>query len=161
LHDTDPGISTSAERMLREASRRGFDRTSRQLIVADGAAWIWNLVCEPYSIQILGRYHAKKHLAEAGLAIWGPDPATDIARTWLPQRYEELDAGDVDALIRAFSRHADFCPEARLCCGYLATHRHRVRYPDFHALGLCTSGGVLEAGCRVAVAQRLKRSGMH
>jgi hypothetical protein len=40
-------------------------------------------------------------------------------------------------------------------------NRRRMRYPNFHRRGLCTSTGVLEAGCRVVVATRLKRSGMH
>jgi hypothetical protein len=163
LHDRDPGISAFAERVLRETRRRDFDRAQRRVILADGAAWIWNLASEhfPDAIQILDRYHAKQHLAEASRAIWGPEPGTELAQGWLPIRYQELDAGDVDALIAAYSRHATSCPEARLCAEYLATHRHRMRYPEFHALGLCTSSGVLEAGCRVAVAQRLKRSGMH
>jgi hypothetical protein len=163
LHDSDPGISAFAERVCREAKRRGFNRIPQQVVVADGAAWIWNLVSEhfPDAIQILDRYHAKQHLAEASRAIWGPGPGTELAQAWLPQRYQELEAGNLDDLIAAYSRHADDCPEARLCAEYLATHRHRMRYPAFHALGLCTTSGVLEAGCRVAVAQRLKRSGMH
>jgi hypothetical protein len=36
-----------------------------------------------------------------------------------------------------------------------------MRYPKFHAQGLRTSTGVLEAGCKVAIGTRLKRSGMH
>ena len=36
-----------------------------------------------------------------------------------------------------------------------------MRYPKFHAQGLCTSTGVLEAGCKVVVGTRLKRTGMH
>jgi hypothetical protein len=36
-----------------------------------------------------------------------------------------------------------------------------MRYPRFHRRGLCTSTGVLEAGCKVVVATRLKRAGMH
>ncbi len=35
-----------------------------------------------------------------------------------------------------------------------------MRYPKFHAQGLCTSTGVLEAGCKVAIGTRLKRAGM-
>lgn len=35
-----------------------------------------------------------------------------------------------------------------------------MRYPKFHAQGLCTSTGVLEAGCEVAIGTRLKRTGM-
>ncbi len=36
-----------------------------------------------------------------------------------------------------------------------------MRYPEFHAQGLCTSTGVVEAGCKVAIGTRLKRTGMH
>ena len=32
---------------------------------------------------------------------------------------------------------------------------------EFHAQGLCTSTGVVEAGCKVAIGTRLKRAGMH
>ena len=34
-------------------------------------------------------------------------------------------------------------------------------YPRFHDQGLCTSSGVVEAGCKVAIGTRLKRAGMH
>jgi hypothetical protein len=36
-----------------------------------------------------------------------------------------------------------------------------MRYPEFHQAGLCTSTGVVEAGCKVAIGTRLKRAGMH
>ena len=36
-----------------------------------------------------------------------------------------------------------------------------MSYSDFHAQGLCTSTGVVEAGCKVAIGTRLKRAGMH
>jgi hypothetical protein len=36
-----------------------------------------------------------------------------------------------------------------------------TRYPQFEAEGLCTSSGVVEAGCKLAVDTRLKRAGMH
>jgi hypothetical protein len=39
-------------------------------------------------------------------------------------------------------------------------YQHRMRNAEFHAQGLCTSTGVVEAGCKVAIGTRLKRSGM-
>jgi hypothetical protein len=36
-----------------------------------------------------------------------------------------------------------------------------MRYPTFRAQGLCVSSGVVEAGCKVAIGTRLKRTGMH
>ena len=40
-------------------------------------------------------------------------------------------------------------------------NRERMRYPEFRAAGLCTSTGVVEAGCKVAIGTRCKRAGMH
>jgi len=57
--------------------------------------------------------------------------------------------------------HATTNPEAAKCVGYLTRNRHRMRYPEFRARGLCVSTGVVEAGCKTAIGARLKRSGMH
>ena len=39
--------------------------------------------------------------------------------------------------------------------------RDRMRYGDFRRQGLFVGSGVLEAGCRTVIGQRLKQSGMH
>jgi hypothetical protein len=36
-----------------------------------------------------------------------------------------------------------------------------MRYSKFHEQGLCTSTGVLEAGCKVVIGTRLKLTGAH
>jgi hypothetical protein len=36
-----------------------------------------------------------------------------------------------------------------------------MRYLKFRAQGLCTSTGVVEAGCKTAIGTRCKRAGMH
>ena len=51
--------------------------------------------------------------------------------------------------------------EVRKCLHYIIRNRHRMRYSRFRLLGLCTSSGVVEAGCKVAIGTRLKRAGMH
>ena len=43
----------------------------------------------------------------------------------------------------------------------LRNNRDRMRYPEFHDQGLCTSTGVVGAGCKVVIGTRLKRAGMH
>ena len=37
----------------------------------------------------------------------------------------------------------------------------RKCYPRFRKMGLCTSSGVVEAGCKVAITTRPKRAGVH
>ena len=92
-------------------------------------------------------------------AIWGPDSAH--GREWAAERHVELDRGALKTLARALGTFAARAPEARRCIDYIARNRHRMRYPKFHHQGLCTSTGVLEAGCKVVVATWLKRAGVH
>ena len=76
-------------------------------------------------------------------------------------RHGELDAGDLDAVLGALRTHAAATAEARKCVDYLERNRARMRYPEFRAAGLCTSTGVVEAGCKVVIGTRCKRAGMH
>ena len=64
--DNSPNRSDFAERVLREATRRGFTEASRCVVLGDGAAWIWNTAREllPQATQILDRFHAKEAYTE-------------------------------------------------------------------------------------------------
>ncbi len=159
--DTDPNPSPFAHRVLRETKRRRFHEAERQVILGDGAPWIWNLADEhfPGTVQIVDIFHAKGHLFEVAKALYGP--GTDLAAQWGKQRRDELDQGRINALLDALRVHAETCEEARKCIDSIARNRHRMHYPTFRATGLCVSTGVVEAGCRTIVGTRLKRSGMH
>jgi hypothetical protein len=159
--DTDTTPAAFAQRVLREAIRRGFARAARQVVLGDGAAWIWNLADEylPHAIQIVDRFHVKQHLSEVAKAVYGA--GSDLAAQWARQRHAELDAGQLDHLIAALTLHAKSCQAAEQCIDYLQHNRARMRYHAFRAQGLCTSTGVVEAGCKVAIGTRLKRAGMH
>ena len=159
--DTEATPSAFAARVAREATRRGFDHAARRAVLGDGAKWIWHLADEhfPEAVQIVDRFHAKQHLSDVGKAIYGP--TSDLGRAWSKTRHAELDEGDTDALVAALTIHAVANEEARKCLGYVEDNRHRMRYAAFRAAGLCTSTGVVEAGCNVAIGTRCKRAGMH
>ena len=159
--DTDEVPSEFAARVQREATRRGFDTAARRAVLGDGAKWIWNLADQhfPDAIQIVDRFHAKQHLSDVGKAIYGA--TSDLAKEWARNRHEQLDAGQIEALLLALRTHSPANEEARNCIKYIESNRHRMRYPEFRAAGLCTSTGVVEAGCKVAIGTRCKRSGMH
>jgi hypothetical protein len=159
--DTDPHRSEFTERVLRELTRRRFTQAERTGAVADLAPWIWNTTREllPTTLQIADRYHVKEHLSNLAKALYGP--GSEPAKTWTRRRYEELDSGRFADLLRAVRHHADRHEEARKCFQYLHHNRERMRYPKFEAEGLCTSSGVIEAGCKNVIGARLKRTGMH
>ena len=158
--DTCLKRSEFAERVLREATRRDFTNASRCVVLGDGSAWIWNTAKElfPQAIQILDRFHAKEHLSQVGKAIYGD---SESGKEWIQQRYDELDEGRMQSLLKALDRHAPQYEEARECADYIRHNRDRMRYPEFHQQGLCTATGVVEAGCKVVIGTRLKRAGMH
>ena len=159
--NSDEARCEFGERVDREARRRGFDRAPRRVVLGDGAVWIWNLADElfPRAVQIVDLYHAKGHLSDVAKAIYGA--GSELAAQWAKRRHDELDDGKLDALLAALRTHAKINDEARKCVDYIDRNRDRMRYPEFRALGLCTSTGVVEAGCKVAIGTRLKRTGMH
>ena len=159
--DTDATPSEFAARVEREATRRGFDRAARQAVLGDGAKWIWNLADEhfPDAVQIVDRFHAKQHFSDVSKSIYGA--GSDLAQQWASERNDELDAGDIDATLNSLRLHSPKDDEARKCIDYVERNRERMRYPEFRAAGLCTSTGVVEAGCKVAIGTRCKRAGMH
>jgi hypothetical protein len=131
------------------------------VVLGDGAPWIWSIAQElfPRAHQIVDRFHVKQHLSEVSKALYGGD--SQQARDWAQRRHEELDSGRMADLLRALRRHADRSDDARKCLQYIHRNRDRMKYPAFEAMGLCTSTGVVEAGCKVAIGTRLKRAGMH
>jgi hypothetical protein len=158
--DTSPDRSDFAERVLREATRRGFTQAPRCVVLGDGSAWIWNTATElfPQAIQILDRFHAKEHLSKVGKLIYTD---SQQGKNWIQRRYDELDEGRLKSLLKALDRHAAQHEEARECAQYFRNNRNRIRYPELHQQGFCTSTGVVEAGCKVVIGTRLKRAGMH
>jgi len=84
---------------------------------------------------------------------------------WLQARLDELDDGEVEAVIGALGRarprdstqQADLEREVK----YFRNNAERMRYSDFRKRALFVGSGVVEAGCKTVVGQRLKRSGMH
>ncbi len=159
--DTDEQLSEFASRVERDATRRGFNAAERRVIIGDGARWIWNIADElfPGAIQIIDMYHAKGTLSQLAKDLFGP--VGEQTEQWGKARRDELENGQMRAILRAIEPHLKKSKEARTCREYLLAHRHRLDYPRFRRMGLCTSSGVVEAGCKLAIGTRLKRAGMH
>ena len=159
--DTGQVSSEFTQRVLREATRRRCTEADHMVVIGDGALWIWNIAQElfPRATQIVDRFHVKQHLSDVAKHLYGAN--SQQAKDWAQRRHDELDAGRLTDLLRALRRHAAEDDEARKCFQYIHRNRDRMNYPLFHEKGFCTSSGVVEAGCKVAIGSRLKRAGMH
>jgi hypothetical protein len=159
--DLDESLSEFAQRVEREARRRGFYQAERQVLIGDGAKWIWNIADEqfPHAIQIIDLFHAKGTVSNAAKAIFGAE--NEFGTQWAKTCRDQLEAGELDNIIGKLDAFKKNSKEARQCQEYLKTNRNRLNYPQFRKLGLTTSSGIVESGCKHVIGARVKQSGMH
>ena len=166
---TYTGAIESAEefgrRLYGEAWKRGWSRALLQVVMGDGAEWIWNLATLhfPGALHIVDLYHARQHLWELARQLYPHDPAK--LKAWIKVHQKRLlDKGKIEKLVgvlRALpSRHPAVAEKIRTEADYFERNAERMRYPKFRRQHLFVGSGVIEAGCKTVVASRLKRSGM-
>jgi len=152
-------------RIYTEAVRRGITGAKKVIILGDGAKWIWGIAQEhfPGATEIVDLYHAREHLAKLAKLVYGAK--SKKAQEWTPARRDELDEGDVEAVIAAMSklRPRDIAAqeEVQTEIEYFRGNAKRMSYAEFRSQGLFVGSGVVEAGCKTIFGQRLKLSGMH
>ena len=160
-------IETAEEfgpRIYGEAVRRGLYHAKQVVVVGDGSPWIWGIADEhfPDALQIVDLYHAREHLANLAKIVYGT--ACSEGKQWTAARYQELDAGKVEALLGALRqlkpRDDKVHKEIDKQIHYFQTNAERMRYAEFRRQGLFVGSGVIEAGCKTIVGLRLKQSGM-
>ena len=160
-------IETAEEfgaRLYTEAVRRGLKRATTVIVLGDGAPWIWNLAEAHFSgaVHIVDLYHAREHLAAVGRLAFGS--GSEPGKVWVAARRDELDAGEVEVVIAAIRNLPSNDPkvqnELRKEAEYFETNKLRMCYKHFRARGFFVGSGVVEAGCKTVIGQRLKQSGM-
>lgn len=160
-------IETAAEfgwRIYGEAARRGLRRAAQVIVIADGALWVWGLAAEhfPGAIEIVDLYHAREHLSDLSKLVYGV--ASKKASQWATARSAQLDEGQIESLLLSLRRLRPSAPQTqeavRQTISYFDHNRQRMRYAEFRRQGLFVGSGVIEAGCKTIVGQRLKQSGM-
>jgi hypothetical protein len=146
-----------------EGIRRGASHVRQMTILGDGAPWIWNIASSkfPEATQIVDLFHAREHLHD--LARLLEFMLGDQKEQWLAARMEDLDYGDIDGICtaaRVYPLAGVKKDELDTALGYFQNNAPRMRYHWFRQCGLFVGSGVVEAGCKSVIGQRLKSSGM-
>jgi hypothetical protein len=149
--------------MAAEARRRGAGQIRQLAVLGDGAAWIWNLAAQhfPAATQIVDLYHAREHLHELGRIIEFMLGAG--YNDWITARLDDLDNGDIPALLAAARALPLATRKARdrdKALHYFETNAHRMHYAWYRSLGMFVGSGTIEAACKTIAGQRCKLSGM-
>ena len=158
------GADAFGWRLYSEALRRGLLAAQRVVVLGDGAEWIRNLaeLHFPEAIQILDLYHAREHLSDLCKLLFAPDQK-QVLRHRL-RWWTSLDEGKVEKILQQARQKLPEVPHLRKRAetemGYLEKNKESMRYGDFRRQGLFVGSGVVEAGCKTIIGQRLKQSGM-
>jgi hypothetical protein len=147
-----------------EGIRRGADHVRQLTIIGDGAAWIWGIATSkfPEATQIVDLYHAREHLYALTRSL--EFMLLDRKEEWLEARLADLDYGYIDgieAAVRQYPLEGVKKDEVEKELGYFLNNAPRMRYEWFRSRGLFVGSGVVEAGCKAVIGQRLKLAGMH
>jgi hypothetical protein len=152
-------------RLYQEAGKRGWGRAQKQVVVGDGAEWIWNLAALHFAgaIEIVDLYHARQHLWDLARSLYPQDEGK--RKDWMKVHQKRLlDKGKIEKLVGALrsiqSQNSEMATKLRTEADYFQRNAQRMRYPQFRRQHLFVGSGVIEAGCKTVVASRLKRSGM-
>ncbi|MCC6160033.1 MAG: hypothetical protein IT350_18415 [Deltaproteobacteria bacterium] len=110
---------------------------------------------------IVDLYHAKEHVANLCKLLFAEEATIKRHRIgW----WTDLEEGNIDKIVAearaALPRRGKNRKAALTEIAYLEKNRERMRYANFRAQGLFVGSGVVEAGCKTVIGQRLKQSGM-
>lgn len=151
-------------RLRAEAMRRGIAKAKTIVFLGDGARWVWELarINFPQAICILDYYHACEHLTLLSQALYGEGSA--LAKKRFRQWRKALLKDKIPHIIAQARANLPNRLQSRKLAnqqiGYFQRNQSRMLYQTFRQAGYFIGSGVVEAGCKTVVGQRLKQSGM-
>ena len=155
---TARGVDRFAESLTAAVVRVDGYAAPEQLILGDGAAWIWRTAAAifPDATQVLDRWHLRQARRRALRAAL---PDRTARATWTERIENHLEVGDVPGALAVLGALQAVAPHAALdeFVGYL-THL-APRIPDYasrRAAGQRIGSGGIEKACDLVVNRRCK-----
>ncbi len=147
-------------RLYAEALRRGLEQAKTVIVLTDGARYNHTIVQThfPQAVHIVDLFHAYEHLTALAQMLWGQEAQP-------PKAWRRcLEAGDIVRLIRQAGQQLPASAPSKksmmkqLC--YFEKNAPQMRYAEYRDQKFFVGSGVVEAGCRTVIGERLKLSGM-
>ena len=157
------GPEPFGRKLWAEAKRRNWLAAIDTQVVADAAAWIWNLVDDNLydAHQVVDWYHATEHLAAAARLAFGE--GTPQAARWFKQQQTPLYLGHANQVAQTIAQLAKENPNEQdnllAHAGYFEHHQHRMHYLEMRTEGWVIGSGMVESGGK-RFKDRFTKSGM-
>ena len=153
--------------LYQHAAENGLEYMDAVVFLGDGAKWIWGIQKEyfPNAISGIDLYHATERTnSMIDLLQFQGRAGSDKKQAFKDKSIEILKQGRVNDMLKLIETMP--CKkgnEKKLesAMGYFRTNTERMNYGAFAASGIFAGSGVIEAGCKVVVGNRMKNAGMH
>ncbi len=129
-------------------------------MLTDGARYNRTIVQTHFAgaTHIVDLFHAYEHLSTLAQLRWGPE--VKAPKAWR----DLLEDGKIDRLVRQAGKQLPTCAKSKKSAlnqlRYFQNNAAQMRYAEFREANLFVGSGVVEAGCRTVIGERLKQSGM-
>ena len=147
-------------RMYAEALRRGLEQAKTVIVLTDGQRYNHTIAQTHFSdaVHIVDLFHAYEHLTAIAQLLWGQ--AAKAPKVWR----HLLEAGDIRRLVRKAGSQLPASAKSKKTLlkqlHYFENNALQMRYAEFREKKFFVGSGVVEAGCRTVIGERLKQSGM-
>lgn len=147
-------------RMYAEALRRGLAQAKEVIVLTDGARYNRTIAQThfPEAVHIVDLFHAYEHLTTIAQTLWGKE--AKAPKSWR----NLLEEGNISGLLSKASQELPASGASKKSLlkqlGYFENNAAQMRYAEYRQKKFFVGSGVVEAGCRTVIGERLKQSGM-
>jgi hypothetical protein len=153
--------------LYQHAVENGLEDMDAVNFLGDGAKWLWGIQKEyfPYALTGIDLYHSTERVnAMIDLLQFKGRASADKKQAFKDECIELLRYGKVQNMLDLIeTAPVKKGNEKKLenAMGYFISNMERMDYGVFSACGIFVGSGVIEAGCKVIVGNRMKNAGMH
>jgi hypothetical protein len=153
--------------LYQHAIENGLAAMDAVVFLGDGAKWVWGIQKSyfPYALTGLDMYHSIERVSDMVDFIQFKGQSTsDRKQAFKDRCLELLRCGKIQEmldLIETSPRKKGTEKRLYTAMSYFRTNMEHMNYGAFTANGIFVGSGVIEAGCKVIVGNRMKNAGMH
>jgi len=153
--------------LYQHAVDNGLEDMDAVVFLGDGAKWVWG-ICNtyfPYAITCLDLYHSTEHVsAMVDLLQFKGQSSSEKKQVFKDECINLLRRGEIQSmldLVETLPCKKGSENKLETAIGYFCYNFEHMNYGALIASGIFVGSGVIEAGCKVIVGNRMKNAGMH
>jgi len=158
------GLEAFEQQLYAQVLQQGLHNAEHVVVLADGAAWIWNIANNryPYATHRLDLWHLKEHLWEIAHELYGAGSVQ--AKEWIKpllHKIENKKEGIFDVISSLDQLKEKFVNKSKAIdkqIAYFQSHQSKMDYPNAKKREEPLGSGAIESTCK-QYQGRFKRPG--